>query len=425
MVAIESQISSLCTRGPITPATPTRGAVEGLIQNALYQHKKLIRADIGMLQEPITDYARAALQTAVQEIVVAGYKPTEGLAAFREEIARFTTERFGVEIDPSWVVVGMGGSECFSLVLKALLRQGDSVATPDPHYANFDIIAAEQGIQWVPIPTSPENNYHPDMEVAENLTRTDDSIKAIYQCSPNNPTGTVLTRYEIRSTYELGKVAIWDSVYSAFNYSDSPSSALEVLKDMDEAEREEALRRSVFFDSMSKLAGLADLRIGWAIIPDNTLRAEVIKHASARGSVCGINQKASEMVLRKMRENDFEILNEQKALYRKKRDLVHEALCRMQEKRLLHVQSSPPDGGIYEMVEFDWAAFDFLKWCLESLKEAVTFVPITTDAGSFYTDSKQGIRRARLCFGLPIDQIPEAMELLENQLIKYKESLSD
>ena len=111
MVTSERETGSIsnpiryCKRDTDIPSTPTRGEVEQAIGEALGRDMRLRRMDIGMLQEPYPAYAPKAIARANVEVKIAGYGPTEGLPGLRQQIAEFTSARFGLEIDPSWVVV--------------------------------------------------------------------------------------------------------------------------------------------------------------------------------------------------------------------------------------------------------------------------------------------------------------------------------
>lgn len=103
---------------------------------------------------------------------------------------------------------------------------------------------------------TPENNFFPDFKNAE---KTD----LIYFCSPNNPTGAVATKEQLKELVDFAKannsIIIFDAAYSAFIKDTSlPTSIFEI-----EGSKEVAIE----VNSFSKLAGFTGVRLGWSVVP--------------------------------------------------------------------------------------------------------------------------------------------------------------
>jgi LL-diaminopimelate aminotransferase len=110
------------------------------------------------------------------------------------------------------------------------------------------------GIEYMRCDAS--NNFFPDLS---SLKRTD----LIYFCSPNNPTGAVATKEQLKELVEFAKtnqsILIFDAAYSAYiEDPDLPRSIFEI-----EGSREVALE----INSFSKMAGFTGVRLGWTVVP--------------------------------------------------------------------------------------------------------------------------------------------------------------
>jgi len=401
-----------------------------LIELAEKSGKTLHKMDLGEPQEIYPQYAQTAHDMAHDTFreKKMGYGSTMGSKILKDAVVEFYAERFGVKIDPEWVVTTMGASESWTHLIPAALEPFDEVLTFDPHYANFDITLGKMGNKFV-VPEG--DNSYVNVESIRKSLKKNKNIKFIYLCNPDNPTGRMFTKDEILSLYELAEEhdlkIIWDDVYWNYNYNkNEPSSVFDILREASGSMDQNKIASLTLasFDSLSKTAFVPGWRKGWAVIPDPDIRQNFMRSAMERGSTEVINEIASAYVLKELAKDDFKILNEQKELYRRKRDIVHNSLIELKKSNLIHVDDNPPDGGIYVTVELPFNAADFLEWSLTKYDgEIVTFVPLTTDTGSFHTDKSKGRNQIRFCYGMLEENIPKAMEALSLQLASYESFL--
>lgn len=402
------------------PSTPTR-EFGPLIQKAINNGKIIHRADIGMPQEPYPHFAKELLQEAINEITVAGYGP-EIAPSFAHALTDFYQKRFGVKINPENLITGLGASELFPILIDVITQPGDKIFTFDPHYANFDIPLPRKEVSFFAGRT--DNRFHPVISDLKEALESDreGKIKVVYLNSPNNPTGAVYTKEEIKQIIDLALThnlwLIFDGVYWNYNFSQNPSFIFEVLSDYHQEDQEEIEKRLVVLDSMSKTFFLCDWRLGWAIIFNPQLKQAVSSSANYRGNISIETQNAAAKIFN--RPDLEQILTENRQLYQKKRDLVYAKLQTLASEGLI-ILNEPPEGGIY--LTFKLAsgvnAEKFLRWSLTEYDGPIcTFVPLITTSGSFYTDDKKDSHsdEIRLCFGLPEDQIQEAIETFADQL---------
>jgi LL-diaminopimelate aminotransferase len=241
--------------------------------SAAHPEAKIIRLGIGdttlPLPTPVTEAMRAAVDRLGRPETYSGYGDSEGETALRQAIAAWYG-RAGAAVDPSEVFVS-DGAKSDSANLQSLFAPDNVVAVQDPAYPVYvdsNVIAGRTGTArpagyegLVYLPCTAENGFFPDVPEGK--------VDLIYLCSPNNPTGAVATREQLRKYVDyaraLGAVILFDSAYSFFiRDPELPRSIFEI---------EGAHECAIEFSSFSKFAGFTGVRLGWTIVP-RALRAE-------------------------------------------------------------------------------------------------------------------------------------------------------
>ncbi len=233
-----------------------------------HPEKRIVSLGIGDVTRPLAPAVMTALRKAVEEMGQAasfhGYGPEQGYPFLREAIAAHDYASRGVDISPDEIFISDGAKSDLGN-FQELFAQGSVVAVTDPVYPVYvdsNIMAGRagefDGARWSRIlylPCTSENGFVPDIPDA----RPD----VIYVCSPNNPTGTALTRTVLQQWVDYargeGSVILYDSAYEAFiTDSDIPHSIYEL-----EGAREVAVE----FRSFSKTAGFTGLRCAYTVVP--------------------------------------------------------------------------------------------------------------------------------------------------------------
>ena len=218
----------------------------------------LYRMGIGDVSLPLCDAVIKALHEAVDDQSKAGsfhgYMPECGAPFLRENIAEYYRIR-GVKLSPDEVFVSSGASDELGDILDLFSRENTSLVIEPayPAYVDANVMA---GRKIVHIASGRENGF---------LPVPDDNIKAdiIYICSPNNPTGAVFSRTQLKAWVDYanknGSVILFDAAYEAFIEEDSlPHSIFEI---------EGARTCAIEICSLSKTAGFTGTRLGYTIIP--------------------------------------------------------------------------------------------------------------------------------------------------------------
>lgn len=228
--------------------------------------KKIIRLGIGDVTKPLPPCVIEALHKAVDEQATPegfrGYGPEQGYDFLRETIVEDCFKQFGFTKDEIFV---SDGAKSDIGNFQELFDTSCKVAITDPVYpvyADSNVMAGRaqaqkdgrfQGIIY--LSCTSENNFVPA------LPKEHPDI--IYLCYPNNPTGTVLTKDQLKVWVDYaranGSLILFDSAYEAFIRTPNvPHSIYEI---------EGAKECAVEFRSYSKIAGFTGLRCGYVVIP--------------------------------------------------------------------------------------------------------------------------------------------------------------
>lgn len=240
-------------------------------KNALLEKNpdaKIISLGIGNTTEPLTPHIVEGLKNAAVGLGnnegYSGYGAEQGMEKLRKKIA----EKLYNGIIQADEVFVSDGAKCDCGRLQVLFGNDVSIAVQDPAYPVYVdgsvIIGAtgeyddEKGQfkDIIYMSCTPENNFFPDLE---SLPRTD----LIYFCSPNNPTGAVATKEQLKKLVDFAKknnsILLFDAAYSEYIRDDSyPKSIFEI-----DGAREVAIE----INSFSKPIGFTGVRLGWTVVP--------------------------------------------------------------------------------------------------------------------------------------------------------------
>lgn len=230
---------------------------------ARHPEVEIIRMDIGDVTLPVIPpvveaMKRAAAETGVRE-TFRGYGPEQGYDFLRKAISLHDYGARGVEIDPDEIFIS-DGAKCDIGNLTDLFDPETIVGIPNPVYPVYvdsNIMAGrtvENG-RLVYIPCDAERGFRPIVPQKK--------LDVMYLCSPNNPTGNVMTADDLRGWVEYAlahnALIVFDSAYEAFVRQDGiPRSIYEVAG---------AKKVAIEVRSFSKTAGFTGLRCGYTVVP--------------------------------------------------------------------------------------------------------------------------------------------------------------
>lgn len=199
------------------------------------------------------------------------YAPGIGVPALRAAIARHQQRHYGLEVDPDReVVVTTGATEAIAGALLGLVDPGDEVVVLEPYYDSYVAVLEMCGAVRRPV-TLRAPGFRPDPD--DLRAAITDRTRAILLNTPHNPTGTVLTRDELRLVAELAiehdVLVITDEVYEHLVFDDALSAEghvpIATLPGMWE--------RTLTLSSVGKSWSFTGWKVGWATGPAPLVQA--------------------------------------------------------------------------------------------------------------------------------------------------------
>lgn len=220
--------------------------------------KKIIRLGIGDVTLPLCKAVVNAMHSAVDEMAnqatFRGYGPEQGYDFLRLAIQKYY-KTHSVDLDLDEIFISDGAKSDLGNILD-LFDKDNIVLVPDPVYPVYVDTNVMAGRKVVFANANKDNGF---------LPLPDSSVKAdiIYICSPNNPTGAVYNKEQLKKWVDyansMNAVILYDAAYECFISDDSlPRSIFEI---------EGAKDCAIEFCSLSKTAGFTGTRCGYTIVP--------------------------------------------------------------------------------------------------------------------------------------------------------------
>ena len=295
--------------------------------------KKIIRLGIGDVTQSIAPALIKALHDAVEEMgsieTFHGYAPDLGYGFLREAIAAGDYAARGCKIEADEIFIS-DGAKCDCGNIQEIFSEDAVIAVCDPVYPVYvdsNVMAGRTGEydektgKWsrvIYMPCTAENQFVPELP--------EETPDLIYLCVPNNPTGTTLTRDQLKVWVDYanrtGAVILYDAAYEAYIAEPSvPHSIFEI---------DGARTCAIEFRSFSKNAGFTGVRLGFTVIPKELVRGGVMlhslwarRHGTKFNGAPYIVQKAGEAVYS---PEGREQLKEQVAYYMRNAKVIYEGL---------------------------------------------------------------------------------------------------
>ena len=229
--------------------------------------KKVIRLGIGDVTKPLCKCVIEAMHKAVDEMGTKegfhGYGPERGYDFLREKIQNYY-KTFNVNLELDEIFVSDGAKSDVGNILN-LFSKDNKVLIPDPVYPAYVDTNIMDGREIIYIKADKENGF---------LPVPDDNYKAdmAYICSPNNPTGAVYTKEQLKIWVDWAiknkAIIIYDAAYECFidRDSDLPKTIYEI---------DGAHSCAIEICSLSKMAGFTGTRCGYTVVPNELVFDEM------------------------------------------------------------------------------------------------------------------------------------------------------
>ncbi len=233
----------------------------------------IIRLGIGDVTKPLAPAVIEGLHKAVVEMASAetfrGYGPEQGYQFLIQKVIEFDYKPLGVSLEEDEVFIS-DGSKSDVGNFQEIFQMDNVVAITDPVYPVYldtNVMAGRTGDfqpdghfgKVVYMACNAENQFKPELPK--------EKVDLIYLCVPNNPTGTALTRTDLKKWVDYAKdhqsIILYDAAYEAYIQEDDvPHSIYEI---------EGAKEVAVEFRSFSKKAGFTGTRCAFTVVPKSVM----------------------------------------------------------------------------------------------------------------------------------------------------------
>jgi len=243
--------------------------------------------------------------------------PSKGIVPMLEAIAYKMERDNGVTVNPKTdIVVTPGGKLSLFLALKSILNPSDEVLILAPYWVSYPSIVKMVGANPVIVPLSSDDNYAVHLEQLREYVTP--NTKAIIVCSPNNPSGRMLTRDEINAIATVAEEAdIWvisDEIYEKINYDGREHISFASIPEIKD--------RVLTVNGMSKGYAMTGWRLGWLVGPKRVLDVATIFNSQTATSAATFTMHAAVAAL----TGPQDVVEMMRQSYQDRRDFIVSSL---------------------------------------------------------------------------------------------------
>ncbi len=278
------------------------------------QGKSILHFEIG---EPDMETPPNVAQAGIKAIQdkKTHYVPSIGLLELRKAVQNEVERTRGFRPDLEQVVIIPGLKPGIFFSMLSIVNPGDEVIYQDPGYPTYGSVTSFLGAESVLVPLLEENEFrmNPD-DIKERIT---EKTKLIIVNSPQNPTGSVITKSELDDIAELAEeydvFVVSDEIYSKMTYDTTHYSP---------TARDEAKERTVLLDGFSKYYAMTGWRLGYMVVPQSMAKRLNDFLVSAVSCTAAFTQWAGVEAL----TGDQSFIPEMMARFKEKRDRIVKGL---------------------------------------------------------------------------------------------------
>lgn len=313
------------------------------------------------------------------------YTANAGLMELREEIAGYMQKSFGVCYFPrSEIIVTVGASQALDIALRAILDPGDEVIVVEPSFVSYVPLVSLAGGVPVQVQTLKENGFKILPEQLEKVIT--DRTKAIILCSPNNPTGTMLSGSELEAIPQIAEkydlLVLSDEIYAELAY-DGEYTSFAAISGMK--------KRTILISGFSKGFAMTGWRLGFVCAPEAISQAMLKIHQYAMMCAPTMAQFAALEALKTGRSD----VEDMKKSYKRRRNYFVQSLNELE--LTCHV----PGGAFYAFPSIESTGLSSEEFAEKLLlEEKVAVVP-----GNIFGESGEGHVRCSYATSMELLQV--------------------
>lgn len=319
------------------------------------------------------------------------YSSNAGFIELREEISKYLNRRFNLSYNPKdEILVTVGGSEGIDLALRALCGPGDEVIIPEPSFVAYKGCTTFCGATPVTISLREEDDFKLTRDLLENAIT--DKTKVVIIPFPNNPTGAIMTKDELKEIVDVLKdkdvVIISDEIYAELSYDKDHFSI---------SRFEEVKEKTLVINGFSKAYAMTGWRLGY--ICGNSILIDALKKIHQYALMCSPTT-AQYAAIEALKHGDESVSEMCREYNRRRRILVNGF-------RGMGLDCFEPLGALYVFPSIKSTGMTSDEFCEKLLiEEKVLAVP-----GTAFGDCGEGYIRA--CYASSTEDLIEAVKRIK------------
>lgn len=322
------------------------------------------------------------------------YTPSLGIPALRKAVADMTRETDGVPCQASNVLITPCKQAIFMIAL-AYIDPGDEVILADPSWVSYEACIRLAGGVPVYVPTRFEDNFVLDPALVE--SKITPKTKMIILNTPSNPTGAVIPADVLKQIADIamarGIKVLSDEIYSSIVYEGKHTSIASFPGMFD---------NTLIVSGLSKSFAMTGWRLGWAIAPEDDIKA--INKLQSHSISCAVSfvQEAAVEAITGPQQSKYDMVAE----FRRRRDLAMDLIS-----EIPGVECNVPQGAFYIFPKYNMD--------IPSAKLAETLLReghVAVTPGTAFGPGGEGF--FRISYAASEEQIREGISRIKNTLSK-------
>ncbi|MCJ7698663.1 pyridoxal phosphate-dependent aminotransferase, partial [Candidatus Bathyarchaeota archaeon] len=352
------------------------------------QGKDIVHLEIG---EPDFDTPRNIKDAAIKALNegYTHYVPSAGIPELRQAIADYISKTRNLKVTPEEVVVTPGGKPIMFYTVLALVNPGDEVLYPNPGFPIYESLINFVGAKPVPIPLEEKNDFSLDREYVKKMITK--KTKLIILNSPENPTGGVLSREDLKVVADSisgrnDAFVLSDEIYSRIIYEGKHESitAFPGMKD-----------KTILLDGFSKTYAMTGWRLGYGVMHKDLALKVAQLMTNSNSCTSAFTQMAGVEALTGPQNEAERMVSE----FKKRREVIVDGL-----NKIKGITCKKPRGAFYVFPNIEGTGMDCRKLGEHLLNNAGVAVLPGTSFG------KYGEGHLRLSFANSVENIKKALE---------------
>jgi len=360
------------------------------------QGKEVIHLEIG---EPDFDTPKYIKEAAIKALNdgYTHYVPSAGIPELREAIAEHIAKTRNIEVSPEEVVVTPGAKPIMFFAILACVNPGEEVLYPNPGFPIYESLINFVGAKAVPIPLLEKNDFRIDHEyVKKKITK---KTKMIILNSPENPTGGVLTKEDLKVIVDcIGDrddvLVLSDEIYDRIIYEGKHES-IASFPGMKE--------KTIILNGFSKIYAMTGWRLGYGVMRKDLAQKVAQLMTNSNSCTSAFIQMAGVAALKGSQKDSERMVEE----FKKRREVIVSGL-----NKIKGITCKKPRGAFYVFPNITGTGMDCRKLSDYLLYEAGVAVLPGTSFGSY------GEGYLRLSFANSVENIKKALERISAVLEK-------